>query len=188
MADFPLAQFGNIRIASPCHMKWTDMEGDDHVRHCSECALNVYNFSEMTEGEITALLNSHGESERLCVGWYQRTDGTMIMKDCPVGVRLIRQKLHRTVSRIAAAVGMLITGSVALAMPGRDAARVRTYQPFAALCEWLSPTAPPPMPPGSYYGGMMVTNNPPPPGPIPAPGASTPECGETGEAHDMMGP
>ena len=40
-----------LTIASPCTASWDDMEGDDKVRFCGECELNVYNLSAMTEGE-----------------------------------------------------------------------------------------------------------------------------------------
>jgi hypothetical protein len=33
------------------------MEGDERVRHCSECELNVYNLAEMTEDEALALFS-----------------------------------------------------------------------------------------------------------------------------------
>jgi len=44
-ADDPL---GRLRIAVPCQAGWEEMAGDERVRHCSLCSLNVYNFAEMT--------------------------------------------------------------------------------------------------------------------------------------------
>jgi len=32
----------NIRIASPCPIKWTNMQGEARVRFCEHCKLNVY--------------------------------------------------------------------------------------------------------------------------------------------------
>ncbi|MCC7528421.1 MAG: hypothetical protein IT342_07860, partial [Candidatus Melainabacteria bacterium] len=39
----------SIRIASPCHVDWETMTGDERKRFCGDCKLNVYNISEMTK-------------------------------------------------------------------------------------------------------------------------------------------
>lgn len=62
------------------------MPGDDCVRRCSACRLNVYNLSGMTRGEAAELL--HRTEGRLCVRFYRRKDGTVLTSDCPVGKRL----------------------------------------------------------------------------------------------------
>ena len=59
------------------------MEGDDRVRFCGECELNVYNLSSMTEDEALKLVEER--EGRLCVRFYQREDGTVLTSDCPVG-------------------------------------------------------------------------------------------------------
>lgn len=59
------------------------MEGDDRVRFCPECELNVYNLSAMTEEQALALVQER--EGRLCVRFYQREDGTVLTSDCPVG-------------------------------------------------------------------------------------------------------
>ena len=61
------------------------MKGDDRVRYCEQCNLNVYNFSELTSAEIKNLV-THREG-CLCARLYQRTDGTVLTKNCPVGFR-----------------------------------------------------------------------------------------------------
>lgn len=33
----------NVSVASPCPLRWEQMIGNERVRHCSECNLNVYN-------------------------------------------------------------------------------------------------------------------------------------------------
>ena len=72
-----------LRVASPCRAPWENMDGDDRVRFCRECNRNVYNLSAMTEPEARRVV---AEREgRLCVRFYQRTDGTVLTSDCPVG-------------------------------------------------------------------------------------------------------
>ena len=45
-----------VRIASPCSASWERMEGDERVRFCRECNLNVYNLSGMTKREAESLV------------------------------------------------------------------------------------------------------------------------------------
>jgi Carboxypeptidase regulatory-like domain len=61
------------------------MIGDERVRYCPECKLNVYNFSAMPEHEIRRLVAKR--EGRLCARWYRKTDGTVLTADCPVGFR-----------------------------------------------------------------------------------------------------
>jgi hypothetical protein len=89
----------NIRIASPCPADWEKMAGNERVRHCQACNLDVYNFSTWTEREIRSLLAGKKE-DRLCARLYQRRDGTVLTQNCPVGVRALTHRL----SRIAGAV------------------------------------------------------------------------------------
>ena len=87
-----------IRIASPCSYEWNRMDGNDRVRYCPECRLNVFNFSGMSQAEIEALLGNR--SDRICARFYQRPDGTMLTQNCPVGLH----KAFRNASRAAASI------------------------------------------------------------------------------------
>jgi len=93
----------NIRVASPCTANWEQMQGDDRVRHCDACNLNVYNLAAFTEAEIRALVANR--KRRLCVRIYQRQDGTVLTQNCPVGLRAVT----RRISRIAGAVFALLS-------------------------------------------------------------------------------
>jgi Carboxypeptidase regulatory-like domain len=74
-----------LRIASPCSAHWADMPGNDKIRHCSQCQLDVYNFSAMTELEINQIVAAR--TGRLCARFFQRSDGTMLTENCPTGIR-----------------------------------------------------------------------------------------------------
>lgn len=83
----PNDPLNNLRIAAPCDMAWESMAGDERVRHCTLCSLNVYNFAEMTRDEIRALLlRTEG---RVCGRLYRRADGTLLTSDCPTGLRAL---------------------------------------------------------------------------------------------------
>jgi hypothetical protein len=108
----------NIRIASPCAADWDDMRGDERVRFCGRCEKNVYNLSSMTRADAEALVNE--KEGRLCVRFYQRSDGTMLTADCPVGVQRMRLKarIWASLSGAAASAALLvglITGRAARA-------------------------------------------------------------------------
>lgn len=102
----------NIRVASPCSADWNKMEGNDRVRFCSACQLNVYNFSAMTEREIRRLIQDH-EGRRLCGRLYRRKDGTILTRNCPVGLRAVVRRL----SRVAGAILSFMTPVFAAAQP-----------------------------------------------------------------------
>jgi Carboxypeptidase regulatory-like domain len=98
----------NVRVAGPCPASWEKMNGDDRVRHCAECKLNVYNLSDMTRQEAEHFIAGH--EGRLCIRFYRRADGTIITRDCPKGL----QALIRSASRMAGAVlaAMMATAPV----------------------------------------------------------------------------
>jgi hypothetical protein len=128
-----------VDVASPCSVSWDGMAGNDRVRHCGQCRLHVYNLSEMTAEEAVAFVQ--GVEGRACVRFYRRADGTMITRDCPVGLRAVRMRAARAMARIAAGAAFLISGGLALAGARGPGARLRVVEPFATLCRWLSPTA-----------------------------------------------
>jgi len=94
-----------LRVASPCEVSWDTMQGDDRVRHCGACRLNVYNLSAMPRGEAESLVrNAEG---RLCVRFFRRADGTVLTQDCPVGLEKVRRRLRRIGNAVAAAFAAL---------------------------------------------------------------------------------
>lgn len=103
-----------LRIASPCHFNWENMSGDERVRFCQSCKLNVYNISEMTTAEITNLIAK--TEGRICGRIYRRSDGTVLTKDCPVGVRAQVKR----VTKFAGAVFASIIGLFSVAFSQTD--------------------------------------------------------------------
>jgi hypothetical protein len=70
----------NLRIASPCSVAWDEMHGTHRVRSCNLCDKQVFNISELTRQEVEALVLAH--AGKLCVTYYQRSDGTIMLADC----------------------------------------------------------------------------------------------------------
>ncbi|HVF42335.1 MAG TPA: hypothetical protein VM936_04960 [Pyrinomonadaceae bacterium] len=93
-----------LRVAAPCPADWEKMVGDERVRFCGQCSLHVYNLSGMTKGEAESLVA--GAEGRLCVRYYRRADGSVLTRNCPVGVRALRQRVSRVAgAALSAAVG-----------------------------------------------------------------------------------
>ncbi len=106
----------DVHIASPCRSDWAQMSGDDSVRHCAECNLNVYNLSEMSRREAEELIASR--EGRLCVRFFRRADGTILTRDCPVGFRIMVRKVSRFAG---AALSAVMSVSFCVAQTGPNA-------------------------------------------------------------------
>ncbi|HEV2864728.1 MAG TPA: hypothetical protein VGX48_27260 [Pyrinomonadaceae bacterium] len=108
MAKFT-SPLDHVRVAAPCPADWDRMVGDDRARFCNQCSLHVYNLSGMTRREAeTFVSNAEG---RVCVRYYRRRDGTILTKNCPVGLRAIRQKVSRVAGSVLSAVLGFYTGA-----------------------------------------------------------------------------
>ena len=113
----PVRSFDRITIPAPCDADWDSMIGNDQVRFCAHCNLEVTDLSAMTRHEAMRLVaRSQG---RLCVRLIQRPDGGIVSRTVP-------EKLHRIsrrVSQIAAgAFTATLSLSSAAAQTGTDSA------------------------------------------------------------------
>src|SRR5947199_2755457 len=91
-----LRSLDQITIPTPCDADWDSMAGNDQVRFCEHCNLQVNNLSSMTRLDAMRLVAR--AKGRLCVRYIQRLDGGVPTRGVP-------EKLHRIsrrVSRIAA--------------------------------------------------------------------------------------
>lgn len=165
-----LSLLDSVRIASPCPARWEDMQGDEKSRFCGQCRQNVYNISAMTRDEAESLILL--KDGKMCARLFRRADGTVLTADCPIGIRVLRQNAAGAASRIAACLALMFGSAFALAGPRGSAAgaRLRQLQPFATICEWISPS-----PPLIPLGGAIAVGKiaAPPPTPISNPLSSS---------------
>ncbi|HEY6233422.1 MAG TPA: carboxypeptidase-like regulatory domain-containing protein [Pyrinomonadaceae bacterium] len=98
-----------LRIATPCPISWEQMRGSDQVRFCDHCRLNVYNISALSKLEAQTLITS--TEGRICARLYRRADGTILTKDCPVGLRALRLRVSKRVAATFAAI-VSVAGAV----------------------------------------------------------------------------
>lgn len=99
---------GRVRVAAPCEEDWGEMRGDERVRFCARCSLNVYNLSAMTRREAERLVVER--EGRLCVRFYRRKDGTILTRNCPTGLAKLKRRVSRAASATAAAAISFIAG------------------------------------------------------------------------------
>lgn len=200
--DSPLK---DLRVASPCHADWDEMDGDERVRFCRLCRLNVYNLSEMSSADAEALIRE--KEGRLCVRFYRRGDGTVLTRNCPVGLRAIKRRLAVIGGGLAACLGWMFAGAASansgsrgVSNGARSAPAAWSFSPlrsFVSYLEsmWNRATRPPvvqggirPMPPGGpapFTGpaAPMPFVGPPVPAstPVPAPNPASPQTGSAVE-------
>lgn len=92
----------HVKVAAPCPADWERMVGDERSRYCDRCNLHVYNLSGMTRRAAEALVTSN--EGRLCVRFYRRPDGTILTRNCPVGLTALRRRAARAATATLTAV------------------------------------------------------------------------------------
>lgn len=106
--DSPLE---HVSIAAPCNVGWDNMVGSDRVRFCGQCSLNVYNLSAMSKSEAERLVSQ--TEGRLCIRYYRRADGTILTKNCPIGLRALKRRVSRIASASISAALSFFAGLLA---------------------------------------------------------------------------
>ena len=141
MARFK-SKLNNVRVAAPCPADWDSMYGNERVRFCEQCQLNVYNLSEMSRAEAEELI---GRAEgRLCVRYYKRKDGSILTQNCPVGLRGLRRKLSRVATAIGSSVLSFVAGVGVYQITAKSFTAGATvmgdmYQPLPSVTGELAP-------------------------------------------------
>ena len=143
-----MARFNNplrgVQVAAPCNASWDEMIGDARVRFCGQCSLNVYNLSAMRRDDAEALIaRSEG---RLCVRFYRRIDGSIIISDCPIGLQAIRRRVSYAWKAITAVVLSFLAGT------GAHFAAAR----FAQSSEMVMGALAMPPPRRNQYQGQVI--------------------------------
>lgn len=125
-----------LRVASPCHERWEDMEGDEQKRFCGRCDKHVYNVSAMPAEQAEELLTRSNMG--ICVRFSRRSDGTVVTGDCPVGRQRRSLKLSLAVASMFAAAACETTqgapvpvmGAMVAALPDAGVSAPDAAQPL----------------------------------------------------------
>ncbi len=149
------------------------MTGTSEVRRCGSCKQNVYNLSEMTRAQADDVLAAN--DAQMCMRYYHRADGTILLRDCAVEYRPVGLL-------VAAGAAALALAGAAMWPDGGPAAEGVDYQPAVsepislhAQAQEYEPTPPsappaPPAPPPIHRAPpqpeqIFVTGGVPPPPP-----------------------
>lgn len=166
-----MAQFtdplSHVRVAAPCRADWERMRGNERVRFCGECSMNVYNLSNMSKKDAEALILS--AEGRLCVRYYNRSDGTILTDNCPVGLQALKRRVTGISRAVASSVLSFFAGMAVLA--GLQQAQSTLNATTEAGIDLIDPVPlveeddTPPTPPVKEFaimGGMAFTDQTPP--------------------------
>ena len=120
--DIDWIDASRISVATPCHVDWDTMSGDERKRFCGNCKKNVYNLSDMPEKEATSFISKEVGAGRVpCIQFYQREDGTILFDNCPVALRKVRDAARRTFKVVASLVSLCLSVATAIAAPSSSA-------------------------------------------------------------------
>lgn len=156
-----------VTVAAPCDAGWENMVGNERVRFCAKCSMNVYNLSGMTKTDAERLVvQAEG---RLCIRFYRRADGTIMTKNCPIGLRALKVRAARVATATASAALSFFAGLLAAAglrerPPAATTSRVIEVQ--EVLREPVEVAGPPVMgdfreqPIADYVDGRMEIRRP----------------------------
>lgn len=97
-----------VTVAAACSADWDEMIGNDRMRFCGQCKLNVYNLSGVTRRQAESRIAS--AEGRLCVRFYRRADGTILTENCPVGLRAIKRRMSRAANAALSAILSFLAG------------------------------------------------------------------------------
>jgi hypothetical protein len=154
-----------IDVNVPCRANWAEMQGDDRVRFCGLCKLNVYNLTAMDAEEAETLVRER--EGRLCVRFHRRPDGTVVTKDCVKLLARVRRRVRWAAAVVLSVVGLGSAAASAAAMQNGGFGDWRTWQvqPFRTIGKALPPSWIPAEP--VIMGDMYIA---PPPAPPPTTG------------------
>jgi hypothetical protein len=146
-----------ISVASPCPVEWSQMQGDERRRFCASCKLHVHNLGAMSRRDANELL-ARSRQGRVCVRFFRRADGTVLTRDCPVG---LRRKLARAWARAAAMWLALWSGAASCTRPPANATPTvepREWRGEAVMGDVVAP--PPKEEPRETMGKVMAPEPP----------------------------
>ncbi|HSS18503.1 MAG TPA: ankyrin repeat domain-containing protein [Pyrinomonadaceae bacterium] len=134
----------NITIPSPCTADWNSMIGNDQVRFCQHCKLNVHDLSAISRNQAERLVaKSNG---RLCIRYVRDPLGRLV--NLPA-----TQKLHRISRRASRFVAGAFTATLSIS------SAVAQSSPASRLRAVDTPAATQPVELGRTITGTITDGN-----------------------------
>jgi len=107
-----------VPAASPCSVRWDEMNGDGDARECPRCGLRVLSLAMLEPVQAEKLL---ADSPGAGTGLRRRADGTFVVRDCPVGVESVRRWTLGPVAFGGGFAVIAVVGAILVAIFGRAA-------------------------------------------------------------------
>jgi hypothetical protein len=110
--QLPILSDAASRAATPCSTLTDEpTRGTGRARYCWRCGLDVYDVASLAPADARAVMGLAGGAP--CPALYVRRDGTVMKRDCPVGVR--RNRVQRWLGVASAVVVLLAAISIPFA-------------------------------------------------------------------------
>lgn len=139
-----------VNVNTPCPADWDEMRGNERVRFCQHCQLNVHNLSALTRPTAEKFVRR--ARGRICIRYQQRPDGAKLMAEPLVQIRAgVRRASRLAAGAFSAALSLCATAAAQDTRTNERAPATTTAQtqpmivPLEATIE--RPVA---------FGGMMV--------------------------------
>jgi hypothetical protein len=119
-----------MMAGTPCNTSWKNMDGDERIRLCATCSQNVYDLRAFEEDEAQGFLSAQEDEEGTQL--FRRSDGTILLSDCPVGMR--RRHRRRVLGAALIVTAMIALVAVAVSKikfstPSKTATAARIVEP-----------------------------------------------------------
>ncbi|MEM9380808.1 MAG: hypothetical protein AAGB93_12720 [Planctomycetota bacterium] len=100
----------DLKVQTPCRLRWADLEGNGERRWCGQCSLHVVDAAALTRAEARRLVT--GSDGRVCMRLVQSSDGRVLHAGDPSpqarrGAPTRRGAMAALRAALAAAAGML---------------------------------------------------------------------------------
>jgi hypothetical protein len=93
-------------------MRWEHLVGNDKIRYCGRCQLNVYNLAVMGKAEVENIFRT--TKGRVCGRLYLRGDRTATLRECPQGrADKVRRRFLKAFAAVFVVVFALVCRNVA---------------------------------------------------------------------------
>ncbi len=90
------------------------MIGNETVRYCPECKLDVYNLSNLSDRQVNKIVS--GRQQRLCARVIRRQDGTVVTHTPRLGFSILLRRISKVAS-VALAASISLGPAVAGTSP-----------------------------------------------------------------------
>lgn len=105
-------------------MRWEELRGEARSRFCEHCQHHVHNLSELPRRGVAGVLR-RSRTERMCVTYTQRADGSMLTRGAAMRERFAKP-FRRAFAWLLAAFVPMALGSCATEPPRQQMTGVVT--------------------------------------------------------------